>query len=1047
MLLTTPPSEQAEAHQNPHCWWDSQANEEICDRPHPTHTSTPTPEPTDTPTPEPTDTPTPKPTNTPTPKPTNTPTPELTDTPTPEPTDTPTPEPTDTPTPTNTPVPYGELEVSRTTIDVGEVTNVTVKNLRPPDLEVTVVPSHTGRLIDARRQCPNGSSGQARSGGIVYGQTYRFRGCTPGQATIELQQVSNNGVLESVDITVTSVLPTPPTVEFSAPSYSVNEGSSRDITVNLSRTSSRELTIPIEVAQSSDYSISGLTSDDKISFSSGETSKSFTINTNEDSDCSDETVNLGFGTLPSGVSLGSPSSATLTIHDDDTCVRFSSSSYSVTEGSSRAITVRLSRTSSQSLTIPIEVAQSSDYSISGLTSDDKISFSSGETSKSFTINTNEDSDCSDETVNLGFGTLPSGVSEGSTSSATLTIDDNDSCPPPTPTPTNVPPTFGDGANTTREVEENKPAGEDVGTAVSATDPDNVTLTYSLAGGTGLDGTDLPTVLSAFEIDNDDGQLTTRVPLNHEDTPSYVFRVQVTDGKDSDGNTDDGIDADILVIIEVINVDELGSVSLSPTPPQVGTPTTATLSDQDGGVTNLSWQWQSSPDGSIWNNISGATESSYMPASGDEGKQIRASVSYDDAHGTGKHAASPAVEVVRAKLATPTNLDVTPSPLRKATLSWTSVVSATAYVVEIQALGGTWEPSHTKTVSVSAPTTSYEIELDDILSGKGLADAPYAYEFRVKATDSSGAYEDSEYSDTVIIIDTPITKANGDSRDAAPIPQDTDTGLAALEWTPIRSILGPSYAGGTPSFRYRKLGGTHSSDGWQPMIIDTDETTTNNPVTGLEIEKIYAIQLRYETATQPTQRVYAGRDAYVWPSKRVPKTWLSAEEPYIRDLVATFPLNPILPKISNTPTYSYRICESTFPSDEREDWRNLIRHALDQWELATGGLVVLTNESYDDGQSKPCSSYAHFVDEIADGVKALDPSTTEETEEYVRGLLEKFRVVHIDMDPANPLLTDVQERDSELNEIQMFDDMDEDIIYLWEEGVFPELSDDLGYAWC
>ena len=44
----------------------------------------------------------------------------------------------------------------------------------------------------------------------MYGQTYRFRGCTPGQATIELQQVSNNGVLARVVITVTSVLPTPP---------------------------------------------------------------------------------------------------------------------------------------------------------------------------------------------------------------------------------------------------------------------------------------------------------------------------------------------------------------------------------------------------------------------------------------------------------------------------------------------------------------------------------------------------------------------------------------------------------------------------------------------------------------------------------------------------------------------------------------------------------------------------------------------------------------------------------------------------------------------
>ena len=91
-------------------------------------------------------------------------------------------------------------------------------------------------------------------------------------------------------------------------------------------------------------------------------------------------------------------------------------------------------------------------------------------------------------------------------------------------------------------------------------------------------------------------------------------------------------------------DRLGTVSLSTTSPQVGTTITATLTDPDGSVRNESWSWQRSSDSSAWSNISGATGSSYTVASVDQQKWLRATVSYDDAHGSGKSAVSSAATV-------------------------------------------------------------------------------------------------------------------------------------------------------------------------------------------------------------------------------------------------------------------------------------------------------------------------------------------------------------------------------------------------------------------
>ena len=97
-------------------------------------------------------------------------------------------------------------------------------------------------------------------------------------------------------------------------------------------------------------------------------------------------------------------------------------------------------------------------------------------------------------------------------------------------------------------------------------------------------------------------------------------------------------------------DRAGTVTLTlrSTEPQVGAALTATLTDPDGSISNIIWQWASSPDGNPnWATISGAASATYTPVDGDVGSYLRAVASYTDSHGPGKTATAVSANQVRA----------------------------------------------------------------------------------------------------------------------------------------------------------------------------------------------------------------------------------------------------------------------------------------------------------------------------------------------------------------------------------------------------------------
>ena len=110
-------------------------------------------------------------------------------------------------------------------------------------------------------------------------------------------------------------------------------------------------------------------------------------------------------------------------------ISFEQSTYTVTEGASRFVTVLLSSAHQgvRSVTIPVVRQQTTgSASADDLTLDESVTFEAGETRKSLALNALDDDLVEgDETATIEFGALPDGVTAGSTSTATITIADAD----------------------------------------------------------------------------------------------------------------------------------------------------------------------------------------------------------------------------------------------------------------------------------------------------------------------------------------------------------------------------------------------------------------------------------------------------------------------------------------------------------------------------------------------------------------------------------------------------------------------------------------------
>ena len=327
------------------------------------------------------------------------------------------------------------------TVDEGGSATVTVTLSADPERAVSVPLSKTNQ----------GGASDSDYSGVPASVEFQS-GETEKSFTFNAQDDSDNDDGESVDLAfgtlpdrVTAGSPSEATVSitddddptvsasFGQSSYTVDEGGSATVTVTLSADPERAVSVPLSKTNqggASDSDYSGVPA--SVEFQSGETEKSFTFNAQDDSDNDDgESVDLAFGTLPEGVSAGTPSTSTVSITDDDlpssVAVEFEASSYSVNEGGEVEVTVKLNVDPERSVTIPLSKTNqggASDSDYSGVPA--SVVFGSGDTEKTFTFEATQDTiDDDGESVDLAFGTLPEGVSAGTPSTSTVSITDDD----------------------------------------------------------------------------------------------------------------------------------------------------------------------------------------------------------------------------------------------------------------------------------------------------------------------------------------------------------------------------------------------------------------------------------------------------------------------------------------------------------------------------------------------------------------------------------------------------------------------------------------------
>ena len=193
------------------------------------------------------------------------------------------------------------------------------------------------------------------------------------------------------------------------------------------------------------------------------------------------------------------------------------------------------------------------------------------------------------------------------------------------------PSFPSTETGMRSFDENTGGAAYIGDPVAATDDDGDDLEYSISG---------PDA-SSFNILGGSGQifLKSGITYNYESKSSYSVIVSVSDEKDDAGNPDDVIDDTITVTINLINVDEAGTVTISGM--ELGGETlTASVTDIDGTVSSLTWQWALGASASgPFAPISGATNSTYTTVAVNVNRYLRATAMYTDPQGSGKSASA------------------------------------------------------------------------------------------------------------------------------------------------------------------------------------------------------------------------------------------------------------------------------------------------------------------------------------------------------------------------------------------------------------------------
>ena len=231
-----------------------------------------------------------------------------------------------------------------------------------------------------------------------------------------------------------SPAPQPGAIAFNSSTYSFTEGQTSTITLNRTGGSSGAVSAQLNFANGTATAPGDFTSTPiVVSFATGETSKSVTLPIINDLVVeSNETFQLSLSNLTGGATLGSPSTATVTIVDNDTAsqggaIAFESATYSGTEGALMLLTLVRTGGSVGAVSARVNLANGTATAGADYFNDIiRVDFGDGQTSQVFAIPVINDSLIEpNETIFLTLSNPGGGATLGSPASAVFTILDND----------------------------------------------------------------------------------------------------------------------------------------------------------------------------------------------------------------------------------------------------------------------------------------------------------------------------------------------------------------------------------------------------------------------------------------------------------------------------------------------------------------------------------------------------------------------------------------------------------------------------------------------
>ena len=223
-------------------------------------------------------------------------------------------------------------------------------------------------------------------------------------------------------------------VAFGQQAYSAREGGPpATITVQLSAVPGRALTIPLVAtpdggATAADYGVSATS----VTFGANATEATVTVTAVDDQEeDAGERVILGFGTLPAGVTVGSPDTTAVSLEDNDTIgptVSFGRSVYTATEGGSARVRVRLDKplVPAQVTTISVTATPGGGAAPTDFRVPATVTIGPDLREAIVELVALADADADDgETVVLSLGSLPPGVAMGMPATTTVTLRDDE----------------------------------------------------------------------------------------------------------------------------------------------------------------------------------------------------------------------------------------------------------------------------------------------------------------------------------------------------------------------------------------------------------------------------------------------------------------------------------------------------------------------------------------------------------------------------------------------------------------------------------------------